>query len=225
MVKEGVQLKTQKIPEATITRLSVYSRFLSVVEASGISSISSGEIAEGTGGTPAQVRKDLAYFGDFGTRGVGYNVPSLNKAIKEILGVDKPWRMVLVGAGNLGSALAHYSGFRNRGFEIMAAFDNDIRKVEMTLSGLPILPIGDMAAYIAEHDIQIAIITVPGPAAQDIGDELADTGISGILNFSPTTLSMPDRVSVRNIDLTVNLEVLSFIITNRDFLAGGDLAE
>ena len=224
-MKEGATLKTQKIPEATITRLSVYSRFLAEVEASGIISISSGEIAEGTGGTPAQVRKDLAYFGDFGTRGVGYNVDSLNIAIKKILGVDNPWRMILIGAGNLGSALAHYSGFRNRGFDIVAVFDNDIRKVGMTLSGLPILPIGEMPAYILENDIQIAIITVPGQAAQDVADELAETAISGVLNFSPTSLSMPKGISVRNIDLTVNLEVLSFVITDRGFLTGGDVVE
>lgn len=216
-------MKTQKIPEATVTRLSVYSRFLSEVEASQIQSISSGEIAEGTGGTPAQVRKDLAYFGDFGTRGVGYNVASLNKSIKEILGVDKTWKMILIGAGNLGSALTHYPGFRNRGFEIVAAFDNDVRKIGMTLSGLPILAISEMREYIREHNVQIAIITVPGNAAQDVADALYDTDIQGVLNFSPVTLTLPNDLPVRNIDLTVSLEVLSFVISNGDLIKSGGL--
>ncbi len=207
-------MKKQKIPEATITRLSVYSRFVSEVEASHIENISSGEIAEGTGGTPAQVRKDLAYFGDFGTRGVGYNVKKLNASIKEILGVDQLWRVILVGAGNLGSALTHYPGFTNRGFKIIAAFDNDVRKIGMTLSGLPILPVSDMARFIEEEKVDIAIITVPVSAAQSVADMLVDTGVRGILNFSPTTLVVPGELSIRNIDLTVNLEVLSFMLSN-----------
>ncbi len=216
-------MKTQKIPEATVTRLSVYSRFLSEVEASQIQSISSGEIAEDTGGTPAQVRKDLAYFGDFGTRGVGYNVASLNASIKTILGVDRTWKMILIGAGNLGSALTHYPGFRNRGFEIVAAFDNDVRKIGMTLSGLPILAISEMHDYIRDNDVQIAIITVPGNAAQDVADALYDTDIQGVLNFSPITLTLPNDLPVRNIDLTVSLEVLSFVISNGDLIKTGGL--
>lgn len=207
-------MKSQKIPEATVTRLSVYSRFLTEVEKSAVTNISSGEIAEGTGGTPAQVRKDLAYFGDFGTRGVGYSVKDLNYEIKKILGVDRQWKMILVGAGNLGSALTHYPGFRNRGFEIVAAFDNDIRKVGMTLSGLPILPIGEIRDFIKKEDIQLVVLAVPAVAAQDVADLLYDCGIKGILNFTPTTVQMPPEIPVRNIDLTVSLEILSFMITN-----------
>lgn len=216
-------MKSQKIPEATVTRLSVYSRFLTEVEkSSSVVNISSGEIAEGTGGTPAQVRKDLAYFGDFGTRGVGYSVRDLNQEIKKILGVDRQWKMILVGAGNLGSALTHYPGFRNRGFEIVAAFDNDVRKVGMTLSGLPILPIGEMQDYIKEEGIQLVVLAVPAQAAQDVADLLYDCGIKGVLNFSPTTVQMPEGVPVRNIDLTVSLEILSFMITNGALLKQTD---
>lgn len=210
-------MKQQKIPEATVTRLSVYSRFLTEVEASHIQNISSSEIAEGTGGTPAQVRKDFAYFGDFGTRGVGYNVSNLNKEIKKILGVNQIWNIVMIGAGNLGSSLAHYPGFKNRGFNILAVFDNDIRKIGMTLSGLPILPITDLINFIDENDIQLAIVTVPASAAQDVADLLYDTKIKGVLNFSPTTVSMPESIFVRNIDLTVSLEVLSFNVSNQIF--------
>lgn len=116
-------MKADKIPEATITRLSMYSRYLTKMEEQNVQKVSSVDIAQGVQGTPAQVRKDLAYFGDFGMRGVGYNVTGLNNIIKEILGVDHPWKMILVGAGNLGSALTHYAGFEKRGFKISAVFD------------------------------------------------------------------------------------------------------
>ena len=125
-------MKADKIPEATITRLSMYSRYLTKMEEQNVQKVSSVDIAQGVQGTPAQVRKDLAYFGDFGMRGVGYNVTGLNNIIKEILGVDHPWKMILVGAGNLGSALTHYAGFEKRGFKISAVFDNDVNKVPKT---------------------------------------------------------------------------------------------
>ena len=209
-------MKVQKMPEATIIRLSVYSRFLNKVERSEIKNISSAEIAEGTGGSPAQVRKDLAYFGDFGTRGVGYNVSRLNDSIKEILGINRPWRLVLIGAGNLGSALIHYQGFRDRGFDICAVFDNDVNKVGLAVNGVPIMPITRLNEYIDQNDIELAVITVPGKAAQDIADMLSETKIQGVLNLSPTSLILCDGIEVRNIDLTVNLEVLTFMISNQE---------
>ena len=154
-------LKELKIPEATVSRLSVYSRYLTGVEEQGIVNISSGEIAEGVGGTPAQVRKDLAYFGEFGTRGVGYNVKQLNQEIMGILGLKKGWNMILIGAGNLGSALSQYRGFQTRGFNIVAVFDNDMNKVGLKLNGLPIYAVNQMAEFIDNNDISIGIITVP----------------------------------------------------------------
>ena len=207
-------MKEFKIPEATVSRLSVYSRYLTEVEKQHIVSISSGEIAEGMGGTPAQVRKDLAYFGEFGTRGVGYNVKQLNQEIKNILGLSKKWNMILIGAGNLGSALSQYHGFRERGFEIKGIFDNDLNKVGLMLNGLPIYPINEMADYIEANCISIAIIAVPGDYAQDVADILVETPIKGILNFAPVVLTVPDEVEVRNVDLSVNLEVLSYNIEN-----------
>ena len=215
MCTEGVfVLKEPKIPEATVSRLSVYSRYLTEVEKQNIVSISSGEIAEGMGGTPAQVRKDLAYFGEFGTRGVGYNVKQLNQEIKNILGLSKKWNMILIGAGNLGSALSQYQGFRDRGFEIVGVFDNDLNKVGLKLNGLPIYPISEMDKFIDENGISIAIIAVPSEYAQDVADILMDTTVKGILNFAPVVLTVSEGLEVRNVDLSVNLEVLSYNIEN-----------
>ena len=205
-------MKNLKIPEATVSRLSVYSRFLEEVEKRGITSISSGEIAEGIGGTPAQVRKDLAYFGEFGTRGVGYNVHSLNEQMVKILGLGKTWKVILVGAGNLGSALSQYKGFRDRGFDIIAVFDNDLKKVGLMLNGIPIYPISQIADFINDNDVRIAIIAVPQAYAQDVADAMVDTKIQGILNFAPIVLTVPEEIETRNVDLAVNLEVLSFNI-------------
>ncbi len=210
-------MKSTKIPEATISRLSVYSRFLTQIETTGVGRISSGEIAAATGGTPAQVRKDLAYFGEFGTRGVGYDVVELNKEICNILGIGKKWRVVLIGAGNLGSALTQYGGFKSRGFAIEAVFDNDLSKVGLRLNDTPVMAINRMHEYVRENNIDIAIIAVPGRYAQDIADLLVQSGIKGILNFAPVTLNIPEEVQVRNVDLAVNLEILSFnIVVNNE---------
>ena len=209
-------LKELKIPEATVSRLSVYSRYLTGVEEQGIINISSGEIAEGVGGTPAQVRKDLAYFGEFGTRGVGYNVKQLNHEIMGILGLKKGWNMILIGAGNLGSALSQYRGFQARGFNIVAVFDNDMNKVGLKLNGLPIYAVNQMAEFVDKNDISIGIITVPSEYAQDIADILVETkSIKGILNFAPVVLPIPEEIEVRNVDLSVNLEVLSYNIEKK----------
>ena len=208
-------MKELKIPEATVSRLSVYSRFLTEFEKQDIISISSGEIAEGVGGTPAQVRKDLAYFGEFGTRGVGYNVKQLNQEIMNILVLTKRWNVILIGAGNLGSALSQYRGFRERGFRIIGVFDNDLNKVGLKLNGLPIYAVNQMAEFIGKNDVTIGIIAVPAEYAQDIADILVETDIKGILNFAPVVLTIPEEVEVRNVDLTVNLEVLTYNIEKR----------
>lgn len=206
------ELNELKIPEATVSRLSVYSRFLTEVDKQEILNISSGEIAEGVGGTPAQVRKDLAYFGEFGTRGVGYNVKQLNQEIMNILGLTKRWNVILIGAGNLGSALSQYRGFKERGFQIIAVFDNDLNKVGLKLNGLPIYAVNQMADFVDNNDITIGIIAVPAEYAQDIADILVETKIKGILNFAPVVLTIPEDVECRNVDLTVNLEVLTYNI-------------
>ncbi|MFZ7102304.1 MAG: redox-sensing transcriptional repressor Rex [Peptococcaceae bacterium] len=203
-------MKTLKIPEATIIRLSVYSRYLTQLDKRGVTNISSGEIAEGVGGSPAQVRKDLAYFGEFGTRGVGYNVKDLNQHIIKILGLNKNWQVIIIGAGNLGSALTQYKGFRERGFDVGAVFDNDINKVGLTLNGTPIYPISKIKEIVNEKNIDIGIIAVPSPFAQDVADTLVESGIKAILNFAPVVISVPEEVELRNVDLAVNLEILTF---------------
>ncbi len=208
-------MKLDKIPEATITRLSLYSRFLSKMEEFNVEKVSSVDIANGVQGTPAQVRKDLAYFGDFGMRGVGYHVKGLNNIIKEILGLDREWQMILIGAGNLGSALTHYAGFEKRGFKISAVFDNDVNKIGMTLNGIPILPITKMVEYIEANEVDIAVLAVPETSAQSVADMLCVSGIKGIMNFSPSSLVTCDRIEIRQIDLAVSLEGLSYRIKSK----------
>ncbi|WP_366924080.1 redox-sensing transcriptional repressor Rex [Metallumcola ferriviriculae] len=203
-------MKTSKIPEATIIRLSVYSRFLTQVDQRGVVTISSGEIAEGVGVSPAQVRKDLAYFGEFGTRGVGYNVKDLHRHIMKILGLNTHWPVVIIGAGNLGTALSMYGGFRERGFKIVGIFDNDPQKVGYKLNGVMVYALNDLEKVMKEENVQIGIVAVPAHHAQEVANILVETGISAILNFAPKVINVPKNVEMRNVDLTVNLEILTF---------------
>jgi redox-sensing transcriptional repressor len=199
-----------KIPEATIIRLSVYSRFLSQIDKRGVITISSDEIAEGVGVSSAQVRKDLAYFGEFGTRGVGYNAKDLHWHIMKILGLHHSWPVVIVGAGNLGTALSMYSGFRNRGFRVIAIFDSDPHKVGYKLSGIEIYPLSEMEQIISKAGNVIGIIAVPSEHAQATADLLVKAGARAILNFAPCILKLPEDMIFRNVDLSVNLEILTF---------------
>ncbi len=203
-------MKTLKVPEATIARLSVYSRFLEQAERRGITTVSSGDIAEGTGVTPAQVRKDLAYFGEFGTRGVGYNVSDLYYQIRRILGLNREWPVILVGAGKLGSALALYQGFLARGFRIVGIFDNDPAKVGQKLGSKEILPLELLSEVIQRFGVEIGILAVPADAAQGVAELMVAGGIKAVLNFSPCVLNVPEGVIVRNVDFSVHLEVLTF---------------
>lgn len=209
-------MKTLKIPEATVTRLSVYSRFLKQLDKKGVTTVSSGEIAEGVGVSPAQVRKDLAYFGEFGTRGVGYNVKDLIRYTVKILGLTEPWDVVLVGAGNMGSALVTYKEFRDRGFNIIAVFDNDLTKIGKTIADLEVMPLEKMEEVIRGNNVRLGMIAVPAKAAQEVANMFVDNGIEGILNFAPITLNVPDHVEVRNVDLSVKLEILTFNLTMKE---------
>lgn len=203
-------MKTLKIPEATIIRLSVYSRHLTDVDRKGIITTSSGEIADGVGVSPAQVRKDLAYFGEFGTRGVGYNVKDLRQHIMRILGLGVDWSVTLVGVGNLGLALSTYKGFRDRGFIITSIFDADPNKVGTVVEGVEVLPIDQLETVVRQNRTQIGIVAVPSDFAQEIVDQLICAGVSAILNFAPVVLNVPPEIELRNVDLAVNLEVLTF---------------
>ncbi|MDI6711318.1 MAG: redox-sensing transcriptional repressor Rex [Thermoanaerobacterales bacterium] len=212
-------MKALRIPEATIQRLSIYSRFLERLEKKGIITVSSGEIAKGVGVSPAQVRKDLAYFGEFGTRGVGYNVKDLIHYILKILGLTKPWPVVLVGAGNLGTALCTYRGFKDRGFNIIGVFDNDLTKIGKRIQELEVLPLERLPEVTANHDIRLGIIAVPETAVQEVADALVKAGIQALLTFGPVVLDLPEDVIVRNVDLAVKLEILTFNLTFREMHA------
>ncbi|MEA1961106.1 MAG: redox-sensing transcriptional repressor Rex [Bacillota bacterium] len=203
-------MKVYKIPEATVMRLSIYSRYLHQLIDDGVDRVSSGEIAKGVGVSSAQVRKDLAYFGEFGTRGVGYNVDELVGHLMKILGLDKQWNVILVGAGKLGSALARYQGFMDRGFRISAIIDSDLERVGEKLENITIEPIDVLQQRVQEGNIKVGVVTVPAVAAQDVTDQLVQSGVKAILNFSPRVIKVPPDVTLRNVDLSVNMEVLSF---------------
>ncbi len=203
-------MKAYKIPEATVMRLSIYSRYLHQLMEEEIDTIASGDIARGVGVSSAQVRKDLAYFGEFGTRGVGYKVEELYSHLMKILGLDKRWSVILVGAGKLGSALALYHGFLDRGFHICTVLDIDEKLIGTKLNGVIIENVDVMNARIIENNIEIGLVTVPALSAQNVTDRLVESGVSGILNFTPRVLKVPNHIILRNVDLSVNLELLSF---------------
>jgi redox-sensing transcriptional repressor len=206
-----------QVSELTTNRLSVYLRCLNVLEGAGVRTISSQALAEQFHLNAAQIRKDLAYFGEFGVRGVGYYVRDLQRHLRQILGLDRKLRVAIMGAGNLGLALADYPGFRQEGFEISALFDNLREKVgQQSKSGVPIFDIHDLKKIARREGIRIAVIAVPAPSAQHVVNLVIASGIKAVLNFSPGTLQAPADVKLKNVDLTVSLESLSF------FLAQGD---
>ncbi len=203
-------MKAYKIPEATVMRLSIYSRYLKQLLDENVDTISSSEIAKGVGVSSAQVRKDLAYFGEFGTRGVGYKVGELYGHLMKILGLDRKWNIAIIGAGKLGSALALYEGFKERGFTVQGIYDVNAGIIGKELSGCTVEPLAKLANQIKEKQITLGVITVPASSAQDVTDILVKSGVEAILNFSPRVLKVPYGVVLRNVDLSVNIEVLSF---------------
>ncbi len=204
--------KISKIPEMTIRRLSVYTRCLQQLEEDGVKTISSQELAERFDLNSAQVRKDLAYFGEFGVRGIGYYVSGLKAELQKILGLDRQWQVALVGFGNLGSALSNYKGFTQQGFHISAIFDDDPAKAGRTAAGVPILPLRELPREAKAKNLQIGIVAVPAEAAQTVADRLVASGIRAILNFAPARLKVPKDVRLKNVDLSIELETLSFAL-------------
>ncbi len=204
--------KTPKIPEMTIRRLSVYTRCLLQLEEDGVKTVSSEELAERFNLNSAQVRKDLAYFGEFGVRGIGYYVSGLKAELQRILGLDREWQVALVGFGNLGSALSNYKGFAHQGFRISVIFDDDPQKAGRTVDGVPILPLRELAPEAKGRNLQIGIVAVPAEAAQAVADRLVAAGIKAVLNFAPTRLKVPKDVRLQNVDLSIELETLSFYL-------------
>jgi redox-sensing transcriptional repressor len=209
-----------QVSELTTNRLSVYLRCLNALEDAGVRSISSQSLAEQFHLNAAQIRKDLAYFGEFGVRGVGYYVRDLKRHLRQILGLDRKLRVAIMGAGNLGLALADYPGFRQEGFEILALFDNLSAKVgQRSRGGVPIHDIHDLKRIARRDGISIAVIAVPAASAQHVVNLVVASGIKAILNFSPGALQVPADVKLKSVDLTVSLESLSF------FLAQGEINE
>jgi redox-sensing transcriptional repressor len=205
------------ISELTTNRLSVYLRCLNVLDAAGVRTVSSRTLAEQFHLNAAQIRKDLAYFGEFGVRGVGYYVKELRRHLRQILGIDKSVRVAIMGAGNLGLALADYPGFRAEGFEIGALFDTMREKIgQRSRSGVLIHDMRELRAIVRRERILIAVIAVPAEAAQEVVNTVVSAGIKAILNFSPGALKVPADVKLKSVDLTVSLESLSF------FLAQGE---
>jgi redox-sensing transcriptional repressor len=209
-----------QVSELTTNRLSVYLRCLNELDASGVQTISSQALAEQFHLNAAQIRKDLAYFGEFGVRGVGYYVVDLRRHLRQILGLDRHLRVAIMGAGNLGLALADYPGFRQEGFEIAALFDAADTKIgDRSRSGVPIHDIKDLRRVARRDHLDIAVIAVPAQHAQPVVDQVVSAGIKAVLNFSPGALKVPDTVKLKSVDLTVSLESLSF------YLAQGDTSD
>ena len=212
-MKDGLE----PVSELTTNRLSIYLRCLNALDAAGVKTISSQALADEFGLNAAQIRKDLAHFGEFGVRGVGYYVHELRTHLRQILGLDHRVRVAIMGAGNLGLALADYPGFRTEGFEIAALFDNQREKIgKRSRGGVPIHDVRSFRRMVRKEQISIAVIAVPAGSAQAVLNEVVDAGIKAVLNFSPGTLKVPPDVKVKAVDLTVSLESLSF------FLAQGD---
>ena len=200
------------IPRKTVYRVSLYQRALQRLKSNKTETVSSAALAKAAGVKPTQLRKDLTYFGQFGTRGLGYNVDALGRRLTEALGTTQLQPVILVGAGHLGSALLRYQGFAKEGFEVTAAFDLQPSKVKAKELGVRVLPMAKMAEFVSENRIKMAILTVPGMVAQEVANELVSSGVLAILNFAPIILQVPDNVVVNNVDLAIELENLSYFI-------------
>jgi redox-sensing transcriptional repressor len=203
----------RRISETTVRRLSLYLRILEEVERGGTDTISSEELAKRAATTAAQVRKDLSLFGSFGKRGLGYAVPQLAAELREILGLDRSWRVALVGAGRIGSALFEYAGFRQRGFEIVAVLDADPGKRGTRWRGIPVQDVSELEQVLKSERVDIVILAVPAEAVPDVSSRVVATGVKGILNFAPMQLRVPPDVAVKDVNMVMELEALSFALS------------
>lgn len=217
MVRECTEPAMRKISDSTIKRLSMYYRSLLELESKGYKTVSSEHLAKTERLTPAQVRKDLSFFGSFGTRGLGYKTKELRERIGKILGLDHSWNVALVGVGNVGSALVSYKEFQKQGFNIKLLFDNDQRKINKNHKGLPVLDVKNLVEQLKQHKIDIVILAVPTPAAQPVADLVVAAGVKTILNFAPTRIKVPKDVIVRFVNMAMELEHLSFCLSNLNF--------
>jgi redox-sensing transcriptional repressor len=201
------------VPNPAVRRLSLYLRQLEAFKKKDRRTVSSKQLGESLGLTDAQVRKDFAYFGQFGHPGIGYRVDDLISQVKRILGTDKTWNVLLVGAGNLGRALLAYKGFDQKGFRLVAVFDADPNKIGRKYGPFVIQPLADLPATVHKESIRLGIIAVPADSAQDVADQLVAAGVRGLLNFAPVSLTVPPDVALNAVDLAVQLEQLSFQVS------------
>ncbi len=213
------------IPAAAVARLPIYRRVLLELLSTRVTTVSSTRLAALAGVNAAKVRKDLSYLGSFGIRGVGYNVEHLLYEVSRELGLTHDWPVLIAGLGNLGSALANYGGFVERGFPVRALVDTDPSKVSRTLAGVPVRHVDELEAIVAESRIAIGIVATPAPAAQDVADRMVAAGIGSILNFAPVVVTTPAGISLRNVDLAVELQVLSFYQRRHVPAGAADLLE
>ena len=217
------QRPRRRIPEATVARLPVYLHILAEQADAGVDSISSEGLADLAGVNAAKVRKDLSYLGSYGTRGVGYEVGYLVYQIRRELGLDHDWSVVIVGAGNLGQALAGYGGFAERGFPVAGIVDVDPGKIDTVVGGARVRHLDELAQIVRAKQVSIGVIATPPGAAQDAADRLVRAGVTSILNFAPVVLAVPAGVSVRKVDLAVELQILSYHEQRRASSSGGGL--
>jgi len=201
-----------EVPDMVVARLPLYLRTLKQMEKEGHAVTSSQDVAARLGLSPAQIRKDLSYFGKFGKQGTGYNVVRLRGQLEKILGVDRQWPMALIGAGALGQALLHYGGFRERGFYIAAVFDSDPSKVGQRLGSLTVQSATLIAEEVARLGIRVAVVAVPADTAQEVANVLVTAGVGAILSYAPTTLSVPPHVQVQQIDPVVHLQHMTYYL-------------
>ena len=206
----------RRIADSTVRRLSLYLRFLEESAQRGLVTISSDELARRGGTTSAQVRKDLSFFGSFGKRGLGYSVPELTDSLREILGLRHDWQVIIVGAGKIGTALAQYKGFRQRGFRVIAVYDRDPKKIGTKWDSLTVRDMSSIEGDLAKQKPDIAVLTTPAEEAQNVVDMLVRAGIRAVLNFAPIQLHVPPEVTLKNVNMAMELEGLSFALTNRD---------
>lgn len=205
-------MKGLKISEAVVRRLPIYLRYLNELILADIQTVSSQALGEKLDLNPAQIRKDLAYFGDFGKKGIGYDVNYLVEQIRHILKLDQKWNVALIGAGNLGHALSNYNRYHNDSMRIVAIFDQQADKVGSEIHQLTIQPMHELAATVRTHDIRIGIITVPASEAQTVADELVGAGVSAILNFAPVILRAPGHIRIHHADFTTELQSLAYYL-------------
>lgn len=211
-----------RIPEATVARLPVYLRALNSLLDTGIRTCSSEDLATAAGVNSAKLRKDLSHLGSYGTRGVGYDVEYLRYQIAREIGLTQDWPVVIVGIGNLGHALANYSGFTSRGFRTVALLDADPERQGELVAGLKIRPFTELSAIVREQAVSIGVIATPAAAAQSVCDHMVDAGIRSILNFAPSVLNVPDGVDVRMVDLSSELQILAYHEQRKSVLRTGD---